>query len=170
MVLEQIDHIESTATQSIKEVRQIAFDLRPYQLDNVGLTQALKELVRTVNDSGAIRLSSNIAYVDDVFSEAKGVSLYRIVQEALNNIVRHSRAGEACVTISRTDLEVALVIEDNGQGFNPESIKRDGVRGFGLTGLAERARMLNATLAIQSTPGQGTAVRLNVAIRKQDHD
>jgi signal transduction histidine kinase len=168
---EQIEQIEGTAAQSIKEVRQIAYDLRPYQLDDVGLAQALKDLVKNVNGSGPIRFTASIAYLDDLYSVDEAINLYRILQEAINNIVKHSGASAASVTITRDDHEVEMVIKDDGRGFTVEATETNGARrGFGLTGLAERARMLNGKLAVDSTPGQGTIVKLNLRIQDQDHE
>jgi signal transduction histidine kinase/ligand-binding sensor domain-containing protein len=169
--LEQIEEIEDAATQSIKEVRQITYDLRPYQLDDIGLTQALKDLVKRVNESGSIKFNASIAYLDDLFSVGSAINLYRIVQEALNNIVKHSGASQAHVTITRDEHKVLLVIEDTGRGFAVESSQTNGGRrGFGLTGLMERARMLNGQLAVESAPGRGTTLRLNLPIQEPDHE
>lgn len=164
--LEQIEQIETTATQSIKEVRQIAYDLRPYQMDEIGLTQALKDLVKNVSGSCEVKFTASIAQLDDLYSVDDAINLYRIVQEALNNIVKHSRAGEAQVTINRDERELKMLIEDNGCGFTVNGNQAKGERrGFGLTGLAERARILGATLSIQSIPGRGTIVTM--AMEKQ---
>jgi signal transduction histidine kinase len=168
---DHIQQIEGTAAQSMKEVRQIAYDLRPYQLDDVGLAQALKDLVKNVNGSGSIRFTASIAYLDDLYSIDEAINLYRIMQEAINNIVKHSGASIASVTITRNDHEVEMVIQDDGRGFTVEAIEANGARrGFGLTGLAERARILNGKLAVSSTPGQGTMLKLNLRIQDQDHE
>jgi signal transduction histidine kinase/ligand-binding sensor domain-containing protein len=169
--LDQIKQLEGTATQSIKEVRQIAYALRPYQLDDIGLTQALKDLVKNVNGSSSMRFTAGIAYLDDLYSINQAINLYRMLQEAINNIIKHSEASQASVTITRDEREVEIVIKDNGRGFRVEAAETGGARkGFGLTGLSERARMLNGKLAVYSTPGQGTTVKLNLRIKEQDHE
>jgi signal transduction histidine kinase/ligand-binding sensor domain-containing protein len=159
---EQIAHIEGAASQSIKEVRQIAYDLRPYQLDQIGLTQALEELVERVSGSGTIKFTSSIANVDDLYSVDAAINVYRVLQEALNNIVKHSGASQASVTVTRDEHEVLMEIRDNGKGFEVEAAdgKRRSRRGFGLTGLEERARMLGGKIRVDSAAGQGTTVRL----------
>jgi signal transduction histidine kinase len=99
------------------------------------------------------------------------INLYRIMQEALNNIVKHSGASEAHVTITRDEREVLMVIEDTGRGFAVETTRTNGARrGFGLTGLMERAAMLNGKLAVDSTPGRGTTVKLNMPIQERSHE
>jgi signal transduction histidine kinase/ligand-binding sensor domain-containing protein len=168
--LEQIEHIEATAAESIKEVRHIAYDLRPYQLDEIGLTQALKDLVRSVSSSCEVTIAASIAPIDDLYSVDEAINMYRIVQEALNNIVKHSGATKASVTLTRDDGHISLNIEDNGRGFNEEDQETSYERrGFGLTGLAERARILGAVLTIKSTPGHGTSVLLNCRIQDQGY-
>ncbi len=167
--LEQIEQIETTATESIREVLHIAYDLRPYQLDEIGLTQALKDLVKNVSGSCEVKFAASIAQVDDLYSVDEAINLYRIVQEALNNIVKHSGASEAHIRLSRSEREVVMIIEDNGRGFTQENNQTNGERrGFGLTGLAERARILGATLSVQSEPDRGTTVRFNQRIQDSD--
>jgi signal transduction histidine kinase/ligand-binding sensor domain-containing protein len=168
--LEQIEHIEATAAESIKEVRHIAYDLRPYQLDEIGLTQALRDLVKNVSSSCEVSITASIAQIDDLYSVDEAINMYRIVQEALNNIVRHSGASEASVTLTRNDDHISLAIADNGRGFTEDDKENNYERrGFGLTGLAERARILGAVLTIQSSPGQGTSVFLNCRIQDQGY-
>jgi signal transduction histidine kinase/ligand-binding sensor domain-containing protein len=166
---EQIEQISGTVSQSIKAIRQITYDLRPHQLDQIGLTQALKELVERVNGSCRIKFTASIAPIDELYSADKAINLYRIVQEALNNIVKHSEARQASVVVTRNEREVLLVIEDDGKGFNIETAEGPGKRrGFGITGLAERAGMLRAKLTVHSTPGQGTIVNLKLSV--QDYE
>jgi signal transduction histidine kinase/ligand-binding sensor domain-containing protein len=160
LALEQIDQVEDVAAQSIKEVRQIVYDLRPYQIENIGLTEALRELVERVNESSPVRISADIAFVDDM-AEAEAINLFRIMQEALNNIVKHSGATDASATIKRSEHEMLMVIEDNGRGFETHPSEGNNGRGLGLAGLAERARMLTGNLVVQSAIGQGTSVRLS---------
>lgn len=163
---DQIEQIAGTVAESIKEVRQIAYDLRPYQLDHIGLTQALEELVDRVSGSCPVKFTTSIASIDDLYSADAAINIYRILQEALNNIVKHSGASQASVVVTRDEREVLMEVQDNGQGFSvgaSEDNRGNGVRrGFGMTGLDERARMLNGKLWVNSTPGQGTTVRLRM--------
>ena len=165
-VREQIEQIVGTASQSIQEVRQIAYALRPYHLDEIGLTQALEELVERVAGSCPVALDARLDYVDDLFTADSAINLYRIVQEGLNNVVKHSGAGRASVSLRRGASELVLTIEDDGKGFTPGP--EGGAsprRGLGLAGLAERARIIGAGLTVLSTPGRGTTLRLNLRLR-----
>jgi signal transduction histidine kinase/ligand-binding sensor domain-containing protein len=163
-VREQLEQIEGTVSESIKEVRQIAYDLRPYQLDQIGLTQALEELVERVSGSCPIKFTASIDAIDDLYSVDSAINVYRIMQEALNNIVKHSGATVAEIVVTRTEHEVLIAIHDNGLGLSLAAGDGKGVnglrRGFGLTGLEERTRMLKGRLVIDSEPGQGTTIRL----------
>jgi signal transduction histidine kinase len=101
--------------------------------------------------------------IDDVFEEELRINFYRIVQECLNNVVKHSAASEAGMRIKRDGQHLVLTVDDNGCGFTQGNGAGSTARnGFGLTGLAERARLLGGELTIRSAPGRGTTVRLEI--------
>jgi signal transduction histidine kinase len=160
-VRDQIEQISGTASASINEVRQIAYNLRPYQLDEIGLTQALEELVERVSASSQIEFKVDIDPIDDLFAADAAINLYRIVQESLNNVVKHSAATQVEVAVRRETTELEIEIRDNGKGFSAASQNRDG---FGLRGLSERSRILGGRLSIQSAAGEGTVIRVRVEI------
>ena len=166
---EQIEQIAGTASQAITEVRQIAYNLRPYHLDEIGLTKSLEELVERVVGSCPVSFAASIDYIDDLYGPDAAIGLYRIVQEGINNVVKHSGASEAKLLISRSAREVEVLIVDDGTGFIPAG---DAVRrpGLGLTGLTERARILGGTLSIESTPGRGTVLKLRIPIQDGHHE
>jgi signal transduction histidine kinase/ligand-binding sensor domain-containing protein len=169
--LEQMNEISQTASQVIEEVRAIAHDLRPYQLDRLGLTKAIESIFKKVADSSDIKFRTMIDPIDGLFSKESEINIYRIVQESVNNIVKHSGATEAHVTIERDSRGVQLRIEDNGKGFNPEAASGEsGKRGFGLTGISERARMLGGKQIIQSSPGEGTIITLKIGLQNGRHE
>jgi signal transduction histidine kinase/ligand-binding sensor domain-containing protein len=166
---EQIEQIAGTASQAITEVRQIAYNLRPYHLDEIGLSQSLEELLERVANACPIKFTGDIDNIDDLLPKEAAINLYRIVQESLNNIVKHSGASEARLLVRRNSREIEVVVEDNGQGFShpDETARRPG---FGLTGLAERARILGGTLSINSLPERGTSIKLNLRAQGTDHE
>ncbi|MBS1796535.1 MAG: hypothetical protein JSS81_22065 [Acidobacteria bacterium] len=155
-----LEEISETASQTIEEARRIAYNLRPYQIDEIGLTRAVEGMIRRLKASGEIDIEMQIDNIDDCFPPDGEINLFRIVQECLNNIVRHSGAREAWVTIRREPQKVLVKIEDRGKGFAPESI--GGKRGLGLTGIEERARMLGGRSLIQSVAGKGTIVQIQI--------
>jgi len=166
---EQIEQIAGTASEAITEVRQIAYNLRPYHLDEIGLTQSLEELVERVSTSCPIKFTSSIDDIDDICTQDSTINLYRIVQEGINNIVKHSEASEAELIIRRNSRAFEVVIKDNGKGFDVAGATRRTQHGFGLTGLAERAHILGGTLAVHSTPGKGTILTLTIRSRDGNH-
>ncbi len=159
----QLEEISATVSYTIEEVRNIARNLRPHQLDRLGLTQAIKSIVNNVATSSAVSFVSEIDPIDGLFTPEAEINLYRIVQEGVNNIVKHSRATEALVAVRREEEAIQLVVQDNGRGFNSETADANG-GGFGLTGIVERARMLGGRAAFHSAPGKGTtlSVRLDL--------
>jgi signal transduction histidine kinase len=152
------------ASQSLDEVREIARNLHPYQLDRLGLTKALASVVRSAASSSEINFTSQLDTVNNLFSKEAEINLYRIVQESINNILRHSRATEASLIVERGAHDVRIEIKDNGAGFNTEPVNGEDLerRGFGLAGINERARILGAKHTIRSGPGRGTTVILKI--------
>ena len=158
----QLEEISSTVSHALEEVRSIARNLRPHQLDRLGLTQAIKSIVNNVSNSSAISFGSEIDPIDGLFSPEAEINLYRIVQEGVNNIVKHSGATEALVAIRREEQALQLIIQDNGSGFNSESAPDANGGGFGLTGISERARMVGGRASFHSAAGKGTTISVRL--------
>jgi signal transduction histidine kinase len=141
-------------------VREISQNLRPSELDRVGLTKALTGLVRKARDASAIALTADVDAMDGVFAKDAEVNVYRVVQESLNNVLKHSGATRASLTVRRSGSHVQIAIEDNGRGFTPATDGSGSGRpaGFGLIGIAERVSLLGGRSEIHSAPGQGTRI------------
>ena len=155
----QLEEISETTVETIEEVRQIAHNLHPYQLEHLGLTAALETMISEAADASEIGFAAEIENVDDALSREAEISLYRIVQECLSNILKHSGATKVKISLGKIGDIVSLVVEDNGRGFDAENaLSRK--RGLGLTGIAERAKMLGADYKIESIPDGGTTVSL----------
>jgi signal transduction histidine kinase len=162
-----IEEISAEAALAIDETREISYNLRPFQLDRLGLTKAVEGIVRTASRASTTRFSAELDNVDDVFPEQLRINYYRIVQECLNNIMKHAEATEVIVSIKRSAGEVLLTIRDNGTGFTPGSAQLETgseKRGFGLAGMAERARLLGGELVVDSAPGHGAVVSLLIPL------
>ena len=167
--VEQLNEISAATSQAIAEMKEIAYNLRPYQLDRLGLTKALEGLFNKVANSSAIKFSVEIDDLDGLLQKDEEINLYRIVQEGVNNIIKHSQATEAKIIVKREAHSLLVMIADNGRGFSPESEAASEVqRGFGLTGITERARILGGRPVIQSAPGKGTTISLR--LEPQDGD
>jgi signal transduction histidine kinase len=162
----RLDTIASQTHGAIDEIRDISYNLRPYHLDTLGLTKALESIVRTTASAApAIKLTHDIDDVDSVFPGDAAINVYRIVQESLNNIVKHSGARAASVTVRHEATRLTLTIRDDGGGFAPDGKRREAQRGgFGLVGIRERASLLGGDAAVHSIPGQGTTVTVDIPL------
>ncbi len=156
----QLDEISLAATQSIEEVREIAYNLHPYQLDRLGLTKAIEAMLRKVSEASDLEISISIEPLDGILPKESEINLFRVVQESVNNIVKHSGATEARVFIQKRFPFVRVEISDNGRGFVPDSSIDASVPGLGLKGIRERVRILDGKCAIKSVPGEGTTIEV----------
>jgi signal transduction histidine kinase len=161
---EQLDEISESASQAIDEVREIAYNLRPHHLDRLGLTKTLVAMVDKASAASDTRFACRVADLDGALPKSSEINFYRVVQECINNILRHSRASEAWVEIDRDERALEVRIGDNGRGFAPEAAAAS--RGFGLTGIGERVRMLGGSFAIHTAPGGGTRVAIKLPLPK----
>jgi signal transduction histidine kinase len=163
-----ITEISDEASSAIAETREISYNLRPLQLDRLGLTKAIGAMVRTTGIASEIHFTSELDNIDDVFAEDLRINFYRIVQESLGNILKHAEATEVNIRVKRRIEDVVLTIEDNGRGFSPDERSPLFSRsGFGLTGMGERARLLGGELKVRSTPGKGTTVLFEIPLQQQ---
>ena len=155
----QLDQISLVATEAINEVREISYGLRPYQLDRLGLTKAITSITSGLATS--IHFSMDVDHIDEEIGNDQAIHVYRIVQEGINNILKHADATEARVTIRTEPDAVRLTISDNGKGISVAG-DSNGRRGFGLVGISERAKAMNGTVSIESTPGKGTILTIAI--------
>jgi PAS domain S-box-containing protein len=156
----EIETISETTSAAIAEMRRISQDLHPYQLDHLGLTRALDALVDSSSNASGIVFTKKFELVDDIFSRDAAASLYRIVQEGINNILKYSGTKKARITLERDLHEVILKMEDDGQGFKPEEISE----GMGLKNMAERTRILKGRYTLDSVPGRGVRIEITIPI------
>ncbi len=154
LVRRELSMAKELTTAALEETRTTIAGLRPSVLDDLGLGPSLESLVRTISgpavefDLDVCRLSPHVE-----------VALYRIAQEALQNVVKHANASVVKVRLTSEDDGVRLVVEDNGRGFNEVAV--DGARDhsrYGLVGMRERAELIGARLKVTSRPGEGTRV------------
>ncbi|MFL6375347.1 MAG: DUF4118 domain-containing protein [Pyrinomonadaceae bacterium] len=161
-----LDDLSSHVDSTISSVRRIASEIRPSILDDFGLIAALEWQASEFDRKGEIECSfasSNESV--DIDPEA-GAAVFRIVQEALTNVARHSDAIKVEVTVSVVDDELFLNIKDNGRGINLDRLSKK--RTLGIIGMRERARLIGATLQIRPRAVGGTAVELAVPIAGQE--
>jgi signal transduction histidine kinase len=169
--LKRLEEISSATSQAIDEVRQITHGLRPYQLDRLGLTQAIRDSVARASANTSIQFASRVEGIDGLFDKDSEIHVYRIVQEAVTNVVKHSTATEATVVIKKRAMMLSLSIRDNGKGFNStRSSSQSHNLGYGLSGIAERVRILGGTLVIDTRPGGGTSLTIEVPLPVSKHE
>ena len=154
---EQVEAISAEVSDAVREVKEISYDLRPYRLDRLGLTKALHGMIETAADSSGIQFTTEIDNVDAVLPGQTEINFYRIVQECVNNILRHSQATHASIRIKRSAERLELRVDDNGRGFTPGDAHHVG---FGLAGIRERTQLLAGKLDLQSVTGRGTTVTI----------
>jgi signal transduction histidine kinase len=161
-----LEEISSVTSQAIQEVRRITRGLRPYQLDRLGLTQAIRASVNEASENGLILFASRVECIDGLFDKDAEIHVYRIVQEAVTNVVKHSAATEATVVIKKQPAAVSISIRDNGRGFDPAKLfSQPHNSGYGLSGITERVRILKGTIVIDSRPGAGTSLAAEVPFK-----
>jgi signal transduction histidine kinase len=162
-----LEEMSSEVSQAIEETRTISYNLRPFQLDRLGLSKAIEALVRSIGAASEIRFQTSIDNIDDSFPEAQRINVYRIIQEATNNILKHAGASKAEIRIQETSQGITLMISDNGKGFTQDTKNvSTGKSGFGLIGIRERTLLMGGTVKIQSNPDSGTVLRFEFPIHK----
>lgn len=147
--------IKGEVESSIRVVRNMALLLRPSMLDDLGLVPALEWQAREVARRSGVRIEVDAGQVSEQLPEGHKTCVYRIVQEALHNIVQHSGASNVNVSVGQDAASLVLNIHDDGKGFDPRR-----QRGMGLLGIEERVGYLGGTFGVQSLPGQGTTLRV----------
>jgi signal transduction histidine kinase len=161
-----LQEISNSASASIEEVRSIARALRPYQLDRFGLTKTLEDAAELAAEAAHLEIASTVENIDGLFSPDAEISIYRIVQEWLNNVVKHSRASKARLVVRKDGGMMRMILEDDGAGFDYDAVMKRAVIGFGLANLSERTRLLGGSLKIETAPGKGTRLSVDLPFKK----
>jgi signal transduction histidine kinase len=151
--------LREIAVATLQDVRRLALELRPKALDDFGLVPAIERLTEALREQTGLRVDFETR-LDERLSGEVETCLYRIVQEALTNVVKHARARHVSVVLMRKDSGVAAIIEDDGRGFAPGRRSE----GLGLVGMRERLALLDGTLTVESAPGTGTTVVAEVPL------
>jgi signal transduction histidine kinase len=159
----QIDRIKSVAESAVKSIRDIALLLRPPMLDDLGLVPALEWQAREISRRSDMEVEVHSENVSEDLGDETKVTIYRLVQEALNNAATHASAKNAKVTITQDSDKITVEITDDGHGFDPA--RR---RGMGILGMEERVRRLGGTLTIESVPRKGATVKAELPFHKAD--
>jgi signal transduction histidine kinase len=161
---ELLNSIRRLADTSVNEIRDIALLLRPSMLDDLGLTAAIQWQAREVSRRTGLAVKVSAEAVADDLPEGPSICLYRIAQEALQNVMRHAHAKTVHIELRQQLDRLVLSVQDDGIGFDAEN-----VRGLGTVGMEERLRQFGGVLRVTSEPGKGTTVIAEVPIPSPSH-
>ena len=150
--------LRELAVETLQDVRRLAVELRPKALDDFGLVAALERLTETWSAATGITVSFTDRLAAAPLSSEAATALYRIVQESLTNIVKHAHARHVSILLTRKNERVAVIIEDDGRGFDPAG----SFDGFGIEGMRERVALLDGRLQIESALDAGTTLVVEV--------
>jgi len=159
-----LEDMRTEISGALEGIRRFARGLRPPALDELGLVPAIDAHVRQLSETVGLPVRLESVPLDDVLWPQAELALYRIVQEALSNAVRHAHATRATVRITRDGHEVAVLVEDDGRGFDADATMSGDRSGLGLFGMQERAEYIGGSVTIDSSPGHGTRVRAVIPI------
>jgi signal transduction histidine kinase len=158
---ESVAQLRELVVATLQDVRRLAVELRPKVLDDFGLVPALERLTGAFAEQTGIDVDLEAGAVSERLPPEVETAIYRIVQESLTNVVKHSHAQRVSVLLTRANGRIKAVIEDDGTGFDPGAPRSDGI---GLIGMRERIELLDGTLAVESSETSGTTVALEVPV------
>ncbi len=156
--LEQLD-------SSIGEMRRVAHNMMPEALVRLGLPQAVQDYCGGVNESNQLKVTCQIHGMDERLDPTTEIVVYRIIQELLNNIVKHAQASEALVQVMRQDNRLSITVEDNGKGFDPSLVSAQGA---GLSNVRSRVDYLKGEMDLRSEPGKGCSIHIECNLSQNE--
>jgi signal transduction histidine kinase len=146
---------------SIKEMRRVAHNMMPEALVKFGLDTALKDFCNDINQTGALKVNyQSIGLSHSTIEQTTAITIYRIVQELINNTMKHAAAANAIVQLSQTDGKISITVEDDGKGF--DTIILNKTKGIGWSNIQNRVEFLKGKLDVQSKQGNGTSVLIEL--------
>lgn len=158
--------------KTIQQIRNLALDLRPSILDDLGLVEAMRWYLQRLATSSNLQINAQLASSSRRFGAVIETACFRIAQESLTNVVRHAQAKEVILELSIRDRELEVMIQDDGIGFDLAKAREKARRGgsSGLIGMDERARLVGGTLHVDSRMGVGTTLRLKIPLPEMHHE
>jgi signal transduction histidine kinase len=153
--------VRELVVSTLQDVRRLAVELRPSALDDFGLVSAVERLAETFREQSGLRVDLEARLGDERLRPESETALYRVVQEALTNIIKHSEARRVSILLQRKGDAVVAMIEDDGAGFDPGGTRKDAL---GLAGMRERVALVGGRLQVESSVGAGTTVVAEVPL------
>jgi signal transduction histidine kinase len=163
-------HLENLAANSLTELQHLIADLRPSHLDDLGLPATLRWYAGAIQERTDLEVKVETTGPEQEISGPIKIALFRIVQESLNNIIKHANASQVGIQINFEMENLRLRVRDNGRGFDVQAVRNNklGRVSLGLIGMQERAGLLGGTCAVTSVPGRGTLVEVKVPYHNQE--
>ncbi len=167
----RIANLENMVAGTIQDVRDLTSELHPHILEQLGLTKAIEIIIRRLVHSTKINFVWEIQDINSIFPKQLQIHIFRVIQEGLNNIVKHSCAKNARIRVKIMDRMLDILIQDDGKGFDfkPHLFKQEH-GGFGMNSIHERVRILRGTCRIYSAPAQGTSIKINIPIERKTYE
>lgn len=163
---QKAEEMRALVEKTINVVRHVASNLRPAALDH-GIVPAIEWLAEDFSHRWEVPCAVSVQGEEVVLDDAHATVVFRVVQESLTNVARHAQASEVIISLRRGDQGLSLLVQDNGRGFDPAVVRRR--QGFGLLGMRERVLALGGTLRIDSVPGKGTAVVIELPFHSDEN-
>jgi signal transduction histidine kinase len=168
---EQVRWLEQLAAQIGRDIHRTASDLRPTAIDDLGIFRAIEAYVAEWQERYGVRVDIQTFGRDKPLPADVSAVLYRLVQEGLTNVLKHAGAGKVSIVLEKKPEGLALILEDDGVGFNPDNVGRDASRagrapGLGLSGMRERVALLGGTIAVESAPGKGCTIFVQIPLEE----
>ena len=170
--IKTLRHLETLAADSLHELQRLIADLRPSHLDDLGLPAALRWYAGKVQERTNLKVRVDIEGDEIPITSSLKIAIFRIVQEALNNITKHAQANDVYIKLEYRPKYVLVSVRDDGVGFDLDTVRMSRARrpSLGLAGMQERAALLGGEVAIQSSPGQGTLVEARLPFHSEESE
>ncbi len=163
--MKEIIELKSTVREALSEVRRIIYDLRPMALDDLGLIPTLRKYIATTGEYNPTKKIHFQTYGEEIRIQPKfEVAIFRLIQECLTNGLKHGQFSEAWVKVEWVKHKMNIIVKDNGIGFDPKVVKE---KSFGLIGMQERVDLLEGSMKILSSPGNGTTILFSIPINEE---
>ncbi|MBI4334098.1 MAG: HAMP domain-containing protein [Chloroflexi bacterium] len=161
---ERLAKTKALLGRTLADIRKLTLDLRPSSLDDLGLLAALRAYIQDYPEKAGIKVQFKTSGITGRLDPAVETALFRIVQEATHNAVKHARAGNLEIELAARDGKVLATVEDDGKGFDVDALYQAGIgaHSSGILGIQERTALLGGTFSIKSQPGEGTRLRVEI--------
>jgi signal transduction histidine kinase len=156
---EAVGAVRELVVSTLQNVRRLAVELRPSALDDFGLVPAVERLSETFREQSGLEVDLAAHLGEERLLPEAETTLYRVIQEALTNVVKHAGASRVSILLQRKQGAVVAVVEDDGSGFDPDATREDAL---GLAGMRERLALVGGKLQVESSPGRGTTIAAEV--------